>query len=131
MNKIFKLEGKLNQKLTKLNLFFIFVFLNIWDFVVNRAFFNGMVFGMVMFLPSSFFWYIGNLRAIVLLTLISIFEFVVMLVFVLEGLELGGAATGVKSLFWFPYLVMAGVNAFLGLKIYSEVKEKKAKYQQI
>lgn len=111
-------------RLAKINLLFIFVFLNIWDFVINRAFFNGMIIGILMFSPSVFFWYIGNLRAVVLLTLISIFEFTVILVFVLEGFELGGAQTSLKSIFWVPYLVMSGVNGFLGLKIYSEAREK-------
>lgn len=111
-------------RLAKINLLFTFVFLNIWDFVINRAFFNGMFIGVLMFTPSIFFWYIGNLRSVVLLTLISILEFMVILVFVLEGFELGGAETSQKSVFWFPYLMMAGINGFLGLKIYSEAREK-------
>jgi len=59
--------------------------------------------------------------------LISIFEFAMILIFVLEGFELGGAATTLKSIFWIPYLLMAGVNGFWGLKIYSEHREKKTK----
>lgn len=123
LSEIFELKGTLPKRLTKVNLLFIFVFLNVWDFAVNRTFFNGMAIGIIMFGPSVFFWFIGNLRAIVLLTLISIFEFMVMLVFVLEGFELGGTATTLKSIFWVPYLIMAGANGFIGLKIYSEYKE--------
>lgn len=111
-------------RMAKINLLFIFIFLNIWDFLVNRAYFNGMIIGILMFSPSVFFWYIGNLRAVVLLTLISIFEFMVILVFVLEGFELGGFDTTFKSVFWLPYLAMAGLNGFWGLKVYSENREK-------
>lgn len=127
LSKFFELEGTLPKRLTRVNLLFILVFLNFWDFVINRTFFNGMAIGIIMFGPSLFLWYLGKLRAVVLLTLISIFEFMVMLVFVLEGFELGGSATTLKSIFWVPYLVMAGVNGFVGLKIYSERKEKNNK----
>ena len=115
------------ENLPKMNLLFIFVFLNIWDFVISREILNAMVLGIVMFSPAAFLWYIGTMRAIVLLTMISIFEFTVMLVFILQGFELGGWDTTVKSIFWLPYLVMAGVNGFWGLAIYSEAKEKKIK----
>lgn len=118
------------ENLPKVNLLFIFIFLNIWDFVVSREILNAMVLGIIMFSPAAFLWYIGTLRAIVLLTMISIFEFTVILVFILQGFELGGLDTTIKSIFWLPYLAMAGVNGFLGLKIYSEVKERKIKYQQ-
>ena len=84
-----------------------------------------MVLGMVMFGPAALLWFIGNLRAISLLTLISIFEFTVILVFVLEGYELGGAQFTQKSIFWSPYLLMAALNGFWGLKIYSEKREKR------
>lgn len=115
------------ENLPKINLFFIFIFLNIWDFVISREILNAMVLGLVMFAPAAFLWYVGTLRAIVLLTMISIFEFTVMLVFILQGFELGGLDTTIKSIFWLPYLLMAGVNGFWGLKIYSEVKERKIK----
>jgi len=114
---------KLNEKLTRINLVFIFVFLNIWDFAINHVFFNGMMIGAIMFGPAAFLWFLGKFRAIVLLTLLSIFEFTVMLVFVLEGFELGGAQITLKSVFWLPFLLMAGINGFLGLKIYSQAKE--------
>lgn len=123
----FKFSGKFEKNLPKINLLFIFIFLNIWDFVVSREILNAMVLGIVMFSPAAFLWYIGTLRAIVLLTMISIFEFTVMLVFILQGFELGGWDTTIKSIFWLPYLLMAGVNGFWGLKIYSEVKERKIK----
>ena len=113
----------LSRSLLKLNLFFIFIFLNIWDFVVSRQFLNAMSIGIVMFGPSAILWLVGNWRAAALVTLISIFELVIMIVFVVEGFELGGAATTLKSIFWIPYLVMAAVNTFWGLKIYSEHRE--------
>lgn len=120
-----KISGKFEKNLVKINLLFIIIFLNIWDFVVSREFLNGMVLGIVMFGPAAFLWLVGTLRSTVLLTLISIFEFTVMMVFVLEGFELGGTATTLKSVFWLPYLIMAAINGFWGLKIYSENKEKK------
>ncbi|OGD85155.1 hypothetical protein A2696_00230 [Candidatus Curtissbacteria bacterium RIFCSPHIGHO2_01_FULL_41_13] len=109
----------------KINLIFILAFLNIWDFAVSREFVNAMLIGAVMLGPATFLWVVGTLRAISMLTLISIFEFVVMLVFVAEGFELGGVATTLKSIFWLPYLLMAGANGFWGLKIYSEHREER------
>ncbi|OGD95103.1 hypothetical protein A3F02_03395 [Candidatus Curtissbacteria bacterium RIFCSPHIGHO2_12_FULL_38_9b] len=118
----------MKNNLFKIHLLFIFIFLNIWDYAVNRTFFNGMVLGLIMFGPSSFLWFIGTVRAAALITLVSIFEFTMMMVFSLEGFGLSGASvTTLKSLFWLPYLLMAGINSFLGLKIYSEYREKKHK----
>ncbi len=114
----------LPKTLLKLNLLFIFIFLNIWDFLVSREFFNAMALGIVMFGPATLLWLVATVRAAALVTLISIFEFMMLAVFVVEGFELGGAATTLKSLFWIPYLLMAGVNSFWGLKIYSESREK-------
>ena len=119
-----KIKGKFERNLVKINLLFIFVFLNLWDFAISREFFNGMVLGFVMFGPAAFLWLVGTMRATVLVTLISIFEFAMISIFVLEGFELGGTATTLKSVFWIPYLLMAGVNGFWGLKIYSENREK-------
>ena len=124
---LLQFKGKLSKRLTKANLLFMFVFLNIWDFAINRIFFNGMVLSVVMFGPIVFLWYLGKFRAVVLLTLLSIFEFVVMLIFVLQGFELGGLAITLKSVFWIPYLLMAGVNMVFGLKIYAEAKEKQSR----
>mgnify|MGYP001583822142 CR=1 FL=1 len=106
----------------QVNLLFILILSNIWDFALNRSFFNGMVIGFLMFGPTSFFWLVGNIRAVSLLTLLSIFEFMVMVVFVAEGFELGGVETTRKALFWVPYLVLAGVNCYWGLSIYSTRK---------
>lgn len=103
----------------KFNLLFVLVFLNIWDFVVNRDFFNGMVMGIVMFLPAAFFWFIGTVRAAAVVTLISLFEFTVLSVFIIDGLS-----AGLKSAFWIPYLVMAGLNLSWGLKIYTNDRKK-------
>ncbi|HSX18982.1 MAG TPA: hypothetical protein VLE91_02490 [Candidatus Saccharimonadales bacterium] len=121
------MERSLEKKLFQLNLFFIFIFLNTWDYVINRTFFNGMLIGLVMFTPSTFLWFVGKLRAVALMTLISIFEFIIMLIFVAEGFQLGGAAITIKSVYWIPYFVMAGVNMAVGLKIYSDVKERALK----
>ena len=115
-------DQKLTMRMMRINLVFIFIFLNIWDFAINRNFFNGMVIGLGMFAPATFFWYLGKFRAVVLLTLISIFEFMMMLIFVLEGFELAGSAISLKSSFWVPYMMMAGLNSYFGLKIYSQVK---------
>lgn len=115
-------KNKSGKILVNINIIFIFLFLNVWDYVISREFFNAMALGIIMFGPAILFWFIGNIRAIALLTLISIFEFTVMAVFVLEGFELGGIA--LKSVFWVPFLLMAFVNGFWGLKVYSEYKEK-------
>lgn len=109
----------------KFNLFFILIFLNIWDFVISREVFNAMVIGIFMFGPVAFLWLIGTVRAAALTILISIFEFMVMLVFVIEGFQLSGTGDSLKSLFWLPFLLMAGLNCFLGLRVYSEYREKK------
>jgi hypothetical protein len=122
---LIKFSGNFGKNLVRINLLFIFIFLNIWDFLISREFFNGMVLGILMFGPPTFLWIVGTARAAALTTLISIFEFAVLAVFVLEGFELGGAATTLKSVFWLPYILMAAVNGFWGLKIYSEHREGK------
>ena len=111
----------------KLNLIFIFVILNIWDFALNRVMFNAMILGIILFGPMASLWLIGRFRAVVLLTLISIIEFVIFLVFVAESIELSGNGSYAKSLFLLPYLIFAAVNGFWGLSIYSkrEAKVKK------
>lgn len=123
----FKFEGKFDKNLPKINLIFIFIFLNLWDYVISREFLNGMVLGILMFGPAAFLWFIGTVRAVAVVTLISIFEFTVMAVFVAESFQLSGAETTAKSIFWLPYLIMAGVNGFWGLKIYSAWRERKFK----
>ena len=122
---IFKFSKEVRANYVKTNLLFIFVLLNIWDFAVNRLFFNGMVLGLIMFGPTAFLWLIGTLRAIALIILISIFEFMVTLIFIAEGFELGGASLTLKSIFWLPYLILAGFNSFWGLKIYTEYRESR------
>lgn len=126
MARLLRLSGKLEKHLVRINILFVLVFLNIWDFLISREILNAMVLGLVMFGPAAILWLLGNIRAVALLTLISIFEFVVMSVFVLEGFELAGSVS-FKSLFWAPYLLMAAVNGFWGLKIYSEYRERKKK----
>ena len=122
---LLKWSKEREQNYVKVNLLFIFIFLNIWDFAVNKTFFNGMVLGVLMFIPAIFLWIVGTVRAAALITLISIFEFVVMAIFIAEGFELGGIGSTLKSIFWLPYLVMAGFNSFWGLKIYSKYRERK------
>lgn len=112
------------KNLFYLNLLFIFAFLNIWDYLISRDILNAMITGIFMFGPSMVLWFIAKIKGEILITLISIFEFVVMLVFVLEGFTLTGTAYAVKSIFWVPFLVMAGINSFYGLKYYSEYREK-------
>ncbi len=123
----FKFSDKIDKKLTQVNLLFIFIFLNVWDFAINRLFFNAMLLGIFLFGPSAFLWFVGTLRAVALIVLISIFEFMVLLIFIAEGFELGGTSSTLKSLFWLPYLVMAAVNGFWALKIYSKTKENQQK----
>lgn len=113
------------KNLVKINLVFIFIFLNVWDFVVNRSFFNGMTLGILMFGPPTFLWFFGTVRAAALVTLVSIFEFIMLVVFVLEGFELGGASITVKSIFWLPYLLLAAFNGLFGLKIYTQYRQQK------
>lgn len=120
----------MSKILLKLNLAFVFIFLNIWDYAVNRDFFNGMILGMLMFSPAIFLWFIGTIRAAALITLISTLEFLVLAVFLFQGLELSGFRGFLESSFWLPYLIVAGINGFLGLKIYSEYREQKEKQRR-
>ena len=122
-----KLTEEPKKNLVKINLLFIFIFLNFWDFVTTRELINAMVIGLAMFGPVAFLWQVGTVRAAALVTLISLFEFMMLLVFVLEGFQLSGGAATFKSLFWLPFLLMAGANGFVGLKIYTESREKKPK----
>lgn len=121
---IFKFANTTEKRLTQMNLFFIFIFLVIWDFINNKQFFNAATLGVVMSGPAAFLWFVGTIRAVALIVLVSFFEFMVMLVFIAEGFELAGFESTLKSIFWIPYLIMAGVNGFLGLKIYSDFREK-------
>ena len=121
----------MSKNLFKINLIFVFIFLNIWDYAVNRDFFNGMVLGIFMFAPAIFLWLIGTVRAAALITLISTLEFLVLAVFLFQGLELSGFKSFLETSFWLPYLVVAGINGFFGLKIYSEYREQKEKQQHV
>lgn len=112
------------RNLALLNIVFILVFLNLWDFLLSREILNAMMIGVLMFGPVAVLWFIGRLRSEVLITLISIFEFVMMLVFVLQGFSLSGLDLSTKTIFWIPFLVVAGINSFWGLKFYSQYREK-------
>lgn len=125
MNKLKSLFSK--QKILKTNLLFVFVFLNIWEFIISRELFNGMIFGFLMFGPVAFLWFMKTLRASMLATFLSIFEVTILSVFVIEGFEFGGALAAVKSIYWLPYLAMATVNMVVGLKIYADFKERRTK----
>lgn len=122
-----KLQFFSKQKILRTNLLFIFIFLNIWEFILAREIFNGMILGIVIFGPVAFLWFMKTLRAAMLATAVSIFEAVILAVFVIEGFEFGGAAATLKSLFWVPYLAMAAVNMMVGLMIYGDFKAKKVK----
>ena len=112
------------------NLLFVLVFLNIWDFVTSKEIFNAMALGIFLFGIPALLWFICSFRAAMLNTLISIFEFTILLVFVLESFELGGAMTGAsKSLFWLPYLLLAAFNAFWGLRIYAKSIHRSTRVQ--
>src|SRR3989344_8122325 len=125
IKQFLKLTKDRERSYVKINLLFIFIFLNIWDFAVNRSFFNGMILGVFMFAPAVFLWFVSTVRATAFVTLISIVEFVTIAIFLAEGFELGGLSVTSKTVFWFPYLVAAGVNCFWGLMIYSSYREKK------
>ena len=115
------------QKYAKKNLIFIFLVLNVWEFAISRVIFNAMFIGLVLFGPVTFLWYLNRFRAVVLLTVISILEFMMMLVFLWEGFELNGLSLSLKSIFWVPFLGIAGVNATWGLNIYSKKTQKEGR----
>ena len=121
----------MSKNLFKLNFIFVFIFLNIWDFLVNRDFFNGMILGILMFSPAIFLWFVGTVRAAALITLIYTLGFLVLSVLFLQGLELSGFRGFLETSFLLPYLIVAGINGFFGLKIYSEYREQKEKQQRI
>lgn len=108
----------------KLNLIVIFLVLNVWDFALNKVIFNAMLLGIIMFGPVAALWFLGKFKAVVVLTLISIVEFMMFLIFIAESIELSGNGPYSKSLFLLPYLVLAALNGFWGLKIYTKKKEK-------
>lgn len=120
----FKLLSKTHWIL-QINLLFVLVFLNIWDYVTSKELFNAMVLGFFVFGVPMILWFWGSFRAVMLNTLVSILESVILVVFIMQSFELAGFSTGVsKSLFWFPYLLLAIFNAVWGLRIYSKNKEK-------
>src|SRR5438477_10413314 len=98
-----------SRKILKFNLIFIFIFLNVWDFAVSRILFNAMFVGIFMFGPIAFLAYLGRIKAIALLTLFSIVEFLMMTTFVLEGFQLSGVEYSLKSIYWLPFLIVAGI----------------------
>src|SRR3989344_866613 len=114
---IFKFANSAEKRLTQINLLFIFVFLVIWDFANNKQFLNAMTLGAVIFGPLALLWFVGTFRAIALIVLISIFQFMVLLVFIAEGFELSGLDSTLKSIFLLPYLIMAGINCLLGFEM--------------
>ena len=108
-----------------MNLIFVLVFLNIWDYVTSREIINAMILGIFLFGIPMILWFFGTFKTVMLGTLISILEFVVLVIFILQSFELGGFETGAtKSLFWLPYLLLAAFNAFWGLRIYSKNQAK-------
>lgn len=117
---------KKKESILRFNLIFIFIFLNIWDYAISRQLFNAMILGIVMFAPLTFLWSIKSFKISMLATLYAIFLSSTLAVFFVEGYEAG---TGwiLKISFWLPYLVVAIVNAFWGLQIYSKHKAKLAK----
>lgn len=121
--KISKFFKKNRLNIFKFNLIFVFVFLNIWDFIISRQLFNAMVLGIVMLGPVTFLWTIRSFKASMLATLYSIFLSSVLTVFFVEGYE-PGVSWFLKMSFWLPYLVIAIINAFWGLKIYSKYRTK-------
>lgn len=115
------------RKILKTNLLFVFVFLNLWELIISRELFTGMILGLLIFGPIVFLWFMKTLRASMLATFISVFEVTVLAVFVTEGFEFGGTLAAAKSIYWVPYLAMATVNMIVGLRIYAKYKEKRVK----
>lgn len=110
------------SKIVVVNLLFVFVFLNIWEFALSREFINGMVLGVLIFGPITLLWFIKSLKSVMLATLLSIFEATILAVFVVEAFEFGGAFATLKSLYWLPYLFMAFINVVFGLGVYNAYK---------
>jgi hypothetical protein len=108
----------------KLNLIIIFLVLNVWDFALNKVIFNAMLLGIIMFGPVAALWFLGKFKAVVILTLLSIIEFMMFLIFIAESIELSGNGSYSKSLFLLPYLVLAALNGIWGLSIYSKREGK-------
>lgn len=123
MKKQLKFFGKIGSNIVKFNLVFVFVFLNVWDFIISRQLFNAMVLGVVMFGPVTILWAIKTFKASMLATLYSIFLSSMLAVFFVEGYE-PGASWFLKMSFWLPYLIVAVINAFWGLRIYSKYRTK-------
>lgn len=113
----------------KINLLFIFVLLNVWDFVVSRELFNAMAIGAVAFLPITLLWFIGGFRAVVLATLISMVEFIMLIVFLIQGFEVSGFSATFKSVFWLPYFLMAALNTYWGLMVYKKKMHRSTKVE--
>lgn len=121
--KISKLLKKNNLNIVKFNLIFVFIFLNVWDFIISRQLFNAMVLGVVMFGPVIFLWSIKSFKTSMLATLYSIFLSSVLTVFFVEGYE-PGASWLIKTSFWMPYLFTSVINAIWGLSIYAKYKTR-------
>lgn len=120
----FKLLSK-SHWIFQVNLLFVLVFLNIWDYITSREIINAMILGILLFGLPMILWFFGTFKTVMLGTLISILEFVVLVIFILQSFELGGLETGAsKSLFWMPYLLLAAFNTFWGLRIYSKNQAK-------
>lgn len=121
--KIGKLFKKLKLDIVRINLIFVFVFLNIWDVIISRQLFNAMVLGIVMLAPVTILWSIKSFKASMLATMYAIFLSSVLTVFFVEGYE-PGTGWFIKMSFWLPYLAVMVINAFWGLRIYSKYKSK-------
>ena len=121
-----KFFGKKAQSILKFNLVFIFIFLNVWDFLISRQLFNAMVLGIIMFAPLTFLWAVKSFKVSMLATFYAILLSSTLAVFFIEGYE-AGSGWILKISFWLPYLLVAIVNAFWGLKIYSKHKAKLAR----
>lgn len=121
--KISELLKNNRLNIVKFNLIFVFVFLNIWDFIISRQLFNAMVLGVVMFGPVIFLWSVKSFKVSMLATLYSISLSSILTVFFVEGYE-AGAGWFLKIIFWFPYLIVGFINAFWGLRIYSKHKTR-------
>lgn len=104
------------------NLLFIFVFLNIWDFAVSRKIFNAMPIGIIIFSVPAILWLVGKMWSIAMLTLISVVQFLIIGVLLLQGIQISGAGITTKTFFFLPFLAMTVLNMVWGLKFYGKFR---------
>ncbi len=121
------LKLKSPKEIFVLNLLFVFIFLNVWDLLISHKIFNAMAMGMFIFAPSLILWIFGKTWSVALVTLVSLIQFIILGVLILQGMQISGTDITLKTVFFAPFLLMAGVNMILGLSIYTKKVEAKTR----